>query len=157
MRASSARTLAPNGYLVVRCPGHPAAGKCGQVYEHRLVMERSLGRFLRTDEIVHHRNDDKTDNRLENLELTTHAEHQRHHHTNRLEKRTLEAELRIVDLRSCGALVNDIAAVVGLCVPTVLSVLNRHPIMCGHCGRTFKRQKALGMHITRSHQNGGKS
>jgi len=46
-------------------------------YEHRHVMAQSLGRALRRDESVHHRNGDGLDNRPENLQIVTHAEHMR--------------------------------------------------------------------------------
>ena len=58
-----------NGYVHVYSPSHPFAKKKGYVMEHRLVMEKSIGRYLRRNEIVHHRNKIKTDNRIENLEL----------------------------------------------------------------------------------------
>jgi hypothetical protein len=48
-------------------------------YVHRRIMERALGRRLRTDEHVHHKNGNKKDNRLENLELMTASEHHRLH------------------------------------------------------------------------------
>lgn len=67
-------------YIRVRLLGHPNSGKDGYVYEHRFMMEKTLGRFLLPDEVVHHKNGDPTDNRLENLELMTDGDHSSRHH-----------------------------------------------------------------------------
>jgi hypothetical protein len=69
-----------NSYRAVLCPEHPNAGKDGYVYEHRLAMEAHLGRYLTDEEVVHHRNRCKADNRIENLQLCANqAEHLRIH------------------------------------------------------------------------------
>lgn len=64
-----------DGYIKVYVPDHPHATADGYVMKHTLVMERNIGRFLREDEVVHHVNRVRDDNRLENLRLMTKKEH----------------------------------------------------------------------------------
>jgi hypothetical protein len=69
-----------HGYIMEYAPDHPEAeANKGYVMQHRLVMERSLGRYLLPTELVHHVNEDKQDNRLENLEIKSQSEHMQHH------------------------------------------------------------------------------
>lgn len=70
-----------NGYWVVPVPADQRwlTGGARRAGEHRLVMARHLGRPLEADEVVHHRNGDRSDNRIANLELwsTAHPKGQR--------------------------------------------------------------------------------
>ena len=75
------RRLDGEGYVLVTIPPDDPlhcmtrSGPGRSVKEHRLVMARHLGRPLRSDEVVHHKNRDKADNHLENLQLVTHGSH----------------------------------------------------------------------------------
>lgn len=67
------------GYVLVYRPDHPKAHN-GYVYEHVLVWEEAHG-SIEPGMCVHHRNENKRDNRLENLELQSRADHALLHRT----------------------------------------------------------------------------
>ena len=75
--SSASRKLDKNlGYVRVYAPMHPEANTWGYVYEHRLIAEEKiLGRRLNSDEVVHHKNGKRWDNRLANLEVMNRVDH----------------------------------------------------------------------------------
>lgn len=71
------RRIDADRYVMVKMPDHPYATADGYVREHRLVMERILGRYLRPEEVVHHKLG--RSNHPDNLEVfPNQAEHMRH-------------------------------------------------------------------------------
>ena len=76
-----------SGYEYEYIPEHPNAIKVGYVAKHRLVLEQKLGRMLKEDEVAHHINGNKLDNRAENIELMSFSEHSRYHAKERWKER----------------------------------------------------------------------
>lgn len=85
------------GYVYILMPDHPRAtmGR-GYVPEHVLIMEKHIGRYIRTDEVVHHKNKKRWDNRIENLQLLTGNKEHRHIHSE--ERRKEEISNRVCNM-----------------------------------------------------------
>lgn len=88
--------LSNYGYILEYCPNHPfphdKSIKGSRVFQHRLVIEANADRFdskffivingkkyLKPEYVVHHKNENRTDNRIENLDILTISEHSTHH------------------------------------------------------------------------------
>lgn len=70
------------GYRYCRTnPPHPRANSKGLYPLHRVLAENKLGRLLEPGEVVHHKNEDKTDDTTENLEPKTQSKHTSDHKT----------------------------------------------------------------------------
>ena len=63
------------GYRYFCDPYHPLANKSSKVYYHRYVMSVKLGRWILSEEHVHHIDGDKSNNDPDNLMLVSASEH----------------------------------------------------------------------------------
>src|SRR5678815_4764825 len=107
---------------------------------HRVVMELVIGRKLTRDEIVHHKNGNKLDNRPDNLEITTRSEHRTKHAKN-------------VPCKLC----NRPAAKRYLCEMHYQRVkkartFNAHPVMRGHVERIALSEETVSYTHLRAHE-----
>lgn len=111
---------------------HPNASKKGEIREQILIMSNKLGRPLKKTEVVHHINEDKLDNRIENLELTDRSKHQNIHNPRKGYRKDVSGRICL----ECGA-------------DTTYPSKNGQPHWCRHpitgeewiCEKCYKRIK----------------
>lgn len=95
------RNVEKDGYVTCSIPKTSPyvsmADSIGRVREHRLVMAEYLGRPIETWEVVHHINRNRSDNRIENLELLPNAAH--HSAITRMQRYISELENKVTVLQ----------------------------------------------------------
>lgn len=67
------------GYIAILIPDHPFSDINERVKEERLVVEAHIGRFLTKKEIIHHKDEIKTNNKIENLQIVSTSGHAKIH------------------------------------------------------------------------------
>lgn len=104
------RKISSYGYVLIYKPEHPYANGDGNVFEHRLVAEKYLlndensvvidgTRYLSPEYEVHHKNENKRDNSVENLIVLTKAEHRSLHNTEDLHYMIRDRNGRIAKMK----------------------------------------------------------
>lgn len=73
------RRFDKDGYVLIYAPDHPWPRRGGYIREHILLIERSLGRRLQPGECVHHKDHNRQNNALDNLEIIMRGQHSKQH------------------------------------------------------------------------------
>ena len=91
------------GYVLLRVGReHPLADLNGYAREHDVVVVAAMGRPLRSGEVVHHKNGDRQDNRIENLSILLRGQHNHIHN----QDQGRDAEGRFIGKKKAGRLLD---------------------------------------------------
>ena len=124
-RWNAGKILSSHGYVKVRVGRcHALADPNGYAYEHLIVWVGAGNKTPSKDELIHHKNGDKTDNQLENLELKKRDAHNADHNAERFNRRPLTKDdaAKIRKRRENGELLKSIAASYGIAFQTVSKI-----------------------------------
>lgn len=77
--SAKGKTTDGDGYILLYMPEHPNCNSIGFIREHRYIIEQHIGRLLTKEEVVHHKDNNKSNNSLDNLELLSVSQHLKNH------------------------------------------------------------------------------
>lgn len=128
IKRTGGKTIDKSGYILISMPSHPNCNSSGYVQEHRLVMEKHLERFLESNEFVHHKDGNKTNNEISNLELfTSNRMHMKHHGEKMLSIKLNEEQIKdIFMLRKKGSTLKNIAEKYEVHLSTISRILKNN-------------------------------
>ena len=127
-----------DGYIFLMKKDHPRSNEKGYVFEHVLVAENKIGRFLLDNECVHHINGIRNDNRSENLIVLTKSEHAQHH--SRKEGKTYEFDNVFLQREYLmGKTIDEIALENNSTYKVVRSRLLKFGVKLRPCGKQSKQ------------------
>lgn len=99
---------------------------------HRQIMEKHLGRKLLPEEIVHHKDEDKLNNDIENLEVMTRAEHNKLHQSfggkgeSHINSKLTKTDVKIIRASALyGVMYTDLARVFSVSISTISHIVKR--------------------------------
>lgn len=121
-----------DGYIEVKTPK-------GWQLEHRYIAEMMLERDLKSEEVVHHKNGDKTDNRWENLEVKNNTEHSLDH------SKEIKKEIAVMECPECGKIFERRKKQTLLCKPKQKATFCEKPCAASYYaqGKEMNREKGL--------------
>jgi hypothetical protein len=105
-RWNEGRLIATNGYVLIRVgKNHPLADPNGYAKESLIVWVSAGNPHPKRGELLHHKSEDKTDDRIGNLRLKTKGKHNRHHNKRRVRDSAGRFLPKIAPCPSCGDIV----------------------------------------------------
>jgi hypothetical protein len=123
------RTGFASGYIVEFSPDTPGANRWGWIQQHRLVSQLAIGRQLTRSEVVHHEDEDRANNSLENLWLfPNQAAHLRHHKRKSPRYDRVLAERLLPLAQDPSVPLEKAAELLGVSLSTVRALLSVHSI-----------------------------
>jgi hypothetical protein len=134
-----------HGYRFIRMPTHPYAHDNKYIPEHRVIMERYLGRYLAPDELVHHIDGDKLNNQLENLLIVSMAQHRRIHNYTTMKYSHGYSDESLIKLYSDGFSTRDVACILGVSKSAIGDGVRRLGITRTHMSGAGRPKKTKSM------------